>query len=168
MKLSSVDFSDFTCRSVIPLAIVGAHRFYAALTNFLGLIGYWASCFITVVVIEHLLFRKYADRIVPPRIPQSSDEKASNGTPRQPYSTNAFLNYDLSAWATPTALPSGLAAVGASVLSFGLIIPCMDQVWFVGPIAKTTGDIGFEVAFVMAAVLYVPLRLLEVRMRRRL
>jgi len=36
-----------------------------------------------------------------------------------------------------------------------------------GPIAKKTGDIGFELAFVVAGLVYVPLRLLEIRMRRR-
>ena len=49
--------------SVIPLSIVGAHRFYATLTNFLGLIGYWAANFISVILVEHFIFRKYARKI---------------------------------------------------------------------------------------------------------
>ena len=71
-------------------------------------------------------------------------------------------------WNTAKELPSGLAALGASVLSFGLVVPCMDQVWFVGPIAETTGDIGFEVALVLTAVFYLPLRYLEVRIRGKI
>ncbi len=39
----------------------------------------------------------------------------------------------------------------------------MDQVWFVGPIARHTGDIGFELAFVTTALVYSPLRYLELR-----
>ena len=53
--------------------------------------------------------------------------------------------------------------IGAAVLCFGLVIPGMNQIWFTGPIAKTTGDIGFEVALVLSALLYVPLRYVEQR-----
>lgn len=41
----------------------------------------------------------------------------------------------------------------------------MDQVWFVGPIAEKTGDIGFELAFALSGICYVPLRHLELRFR---
>jgi hypothetical protein len=38
-------------------------------------------------------------------------------------------------------------------------------VWYTGPIAKTTGDIGFEVAFALSVLLYVPFRTLEIRLQ---
>lgn len=41
----------------------------------------------------------------------------------------------------------------------------MDQVWYKGPIARKSGDIGFEVAMVVTALCYVPLRHLERRWR---
>jgi hypothetical protein len=50
-------------------------------------------------------------------------------------------------------------------LSFGLVVPCMSQVWYTGPLAVTTGDIGFEVALVLAPILYLPLRWLELKYR---
>ena len=59
--------------------------------------------------------------------------------------------------------PSGIAAVAAGVLSFGMMIPCMSQNWFTGPIARTMGDIGFEVAFMVSGMLYLPFRWLEIR-----
>ncbi|KDR72652.1 hypothetical protein GALMADRAFT_252819 [Galerina marginata CBS 339.88] len=132
-------FSLVATAIVVPVAIVGAHRFYDALVNFLGLIGYWASAYVAIVVIEHLYFRK-----------------------------NDPSSYDKAAWNVPKRLPSGAAALAAGVASFGLAIPCMDQVWFVGPIAKTTGDIGFELAFAVSAILYVPFRWLEIRLRESL
>ncbi|KAG5642670.1 hypothetical protein DXG03_002354 [Asterophora parasitica] len=104
--------------SIVPLAIVGSTRFYDTLTNFLGLIGYWASSYAAIILAEHLYFRKCDANM-----------------------------YDVKHWNDPRRLPSGIAAVATGLLSFGLIIPSMEQVWFVGPIAKTTGDIGFEVAF---------------------
>ena len=120
--------------SIIAVSIAGQHKFYDTLSNFLGVLGYWCAAWISVLVVEHLYFR-HGD----------------------------FHLYDISVWKTPRALPPGIAALTASVLSFGLVIPCMDQVWFTGPIAKYTGDIGFEVAFVLTAILYVPFRILEKR-----
>lgn len=117
---------------------MGAHRFYDALINFLSLIGYWASTFVAVVVVEHFVFRK--------------------GDASQ---------YDISSWNKPGELPWGAAAVSAVIGSFGLVIPCMEQLWFVGPIGHITGDIGFEVAFALTAILYVPLRKLEIKVSGR-
>jgi purine-cytosine permease-like protein len=124
--------------SVIPLSIVGAHSFYTTLSNFLGLIGYWASAFIAVVLEEHFIFRK---------------------------GDAAF--YNLADWNTPSKLPSGVAAIGAAMCGIGIAIPSMAQVWYTGPIAETTGDIGFELAFVVTMVVYPPLRLLEIRIRSK-
>ncbi|KAF5318815.1 hypothetical protein D9619_010747 [Psilocybe cf. subviscida] len=121
---------------VVPLSIAGAHRFYDTLVNFLGLIGYWASAYVAILIIEHVYFRK-----------------------------NDPTNYDRRAWNVPRRLPTGLAALTAGVACFGIVIPCMSQVWFTGPIAKKTGDIGFEVAFAASAVLYFPLRWLEIKWR---
>ena len=128
--------SPSPARSLIPIAIVGAHKFYDTLTNFLGLIAYWASAFGAVVLAEHLVVRR-----------------------------GRFDAYDLRFWADARALPTGLAALGACALSCALIVPSMDQVWFVGPIARHTGDVGFELAFALAGVCYVPLRYLELRFR---
>ena len=122
--------------SVVPISIVGAHRFYDTITNFLGLIGYWAALYIAIIMTEHLYFRK-----------------------------NDFSLYDVTAWNIPKRLPSGIAAVTAGVLSFAVVIPFMNQVWFTGPIARTTGDIGFEVAFAVSGLLYLPLRWIEIRWR---
>ncbi|EJF63789.1 NCS cytosine-purine permease [Dichomitus squalens LYAD-421 SS1] len=129
-------FSILATAILIPISIVGAHKFYDTLTNFLGLIGYWASAFGAVVLVEHLLIRR-----------------------------GDFASYDLHYWNDWRRLPTGLAALGACLLSCALIIPSMDQVWFVGPIAQRTGDIGFELAFASAGLFYVPLRYLELRFR---
>ena len=76
-----------------------------------------------------------------------------------------FTQYDIKYWNVPSRLPLGAAALGACALSFTLVIPSMSQVWYTGPIARTTGDIGFEVAFAATALLYIPLRHLEKRWR---
>lgn len=131
-KVPRYVFSIVGTAIALPLSIVGAHRFYATLTDFLSLIGYWASAYGAILLVEHHYFRK-----------------------------GDFSTYDHAIWNVPGRLPWGAAAIGAGVLSFALIIPCMNQVWFQGPIGITSGDVGFEVAFPLAAVLYFPLRKLE-------
>ena len=123
--------------SIIPLAIVGQHKFYSTLSNFLGLIGYWASAFIALVMMEHYVIRK-----------------------------GRFESYDLRYWNNARKLTTGVPATLAVFCAIALIVPSMDQVWYTGPIAKTTGDIGFEVAMVITAICYVPMRLLELRYRK--
>ncbi|KAI0089670.1 NCS cytosine-purine permease [Irpex rosettiformis] len=130
-------FSILVTAIIIPLSIVGATKFYDTLTNFLGLIGYWASAFAAVILVEHFVIRK-----------------------------GRFEAYDLRYWNSPSKLPTGLAALGACILACGVVVPSMDQVWFVGPIARHTGDIGFELAFAATALLYSPLRYLELRFRK--
>jgi hypothetical protein len=76
-----------------------------------------------------------------------------------------FALYDIQSWNVPSQLPLGAAALGSSILSFALVIPSMNQVLYTGPIARKTGDIGFETAMVVTALLYVPLRHLEKRWR---
>ena len=118
---------------------MGAHRFYTTLENFLGLIGYWAGAYIGIILVEHFIFRR-----------------------------NDFEQYDVHNWDKARLLPSGVASLGAGIASFSLVVPCMAQVWYTGPIAKFTGDIGFEVAFVLGSILYIPFRALEIKIRRSL
>jgi purine-cytosine permease-like protein len=122
--------------SIIPVSLAGAHRFYETLTNFLALLGYWASMFGAVVLVEHFVFRR-----------------------------NDFGAYDYKAWNTPSKLPTGLAALVACLVALGVIVPAMEQVWWTGPIGKKTGDIGFELAFVVTALVYPVTRMIELKVR---
>lgn len=139
MRIPRFVFSVIITAIVIPVAIRAAGSFFDNLENFIGVIGYWSAAFVAVIIVEHTLFRR-------------SD----------------FSAYDSAVWDVPSKLPSGVAALGAAACSFALIIPCMDQIWYVGPIAKTTGDIGFEVALGVTALLYVPFRAFEVRFQGHL
>ncbi|KAF8526197.1 NCS cytosine-purine permease [Hysterangium stoloniferum] len=123
---------------VIPLAVAGAHSFVDTLSDFLGIIGYWASAYATILALEHFIFRH-----------------------------GNVAEYDISAWNRASKLPYGVAAILSLAAGFGIAVPAMDQVWYVGPIAKTTGDLGFELAFVTALVVYPPLRWLEIRLSGR-
>jgi purine-cytosine permease-like protein len=132
-------FSIVVAAIFIPVSIKAAVSFYNSLENFIGIIGYWSAAFVAAVLMEHVVFRR-----------------------------GDFATYKHSSWNTARELPSGIAGLSAAIASFGLVIPCMYENWYVGLIAETTGDIGFEMAFCITALLYLPLRYLEIRMRGRL
>ncbi|KAF8306362.1 purine-cytosine permease [Clavulina sp. PMI_390] len=131
-------FSFVCTAALVPISIVASTRFYSALNNFLGLISYWSACFGAVVTVEHLVFRR-----------------------------GSFANYRVEDWDRARRLPPGYAAILGAVTGIGIIVLCMDQVWFVGPIAKTTGDIGFEIGFAVSACTYAVLRGIEQRIAHR-
>ena len=139
VNVPRVLFSIITTAIVIPVGIEAANNFFDSLENFLGLISYWPGCFCSVILIEHLWFRK-----------------------------NKVEMYDQEAWGNGKKLPSGLAALAASLMSLALVVPSMGQLWYTGPIAATTGDIGFEVALGVTAVCYVPFRTLEIKLQGHL
>lgn len=126
-------FSILISAIIIAAAIPISKSLATALENFLALIAYWGAVYVAVVSMEHLLFRKSA------------------------------AAYDPAIWNNGAKLPMGLAAVGAIAVPFALIVLCMAVTWYTGPIARRTGDIGFEVGGVLAVVVYVPLRWAEKR-----
>ena len=78
---------------------------------------------------------------------------------------NDFGAYDYRAWNTPSKLPTGIAALVACLVAVAVIVPAMDQAWWIGPIGKKTGDIGFELAFVVTALVYPVTRTIELKVR---
>ncbi|KAK9417304.1 Permease [Seiridium unicorne] len=131
-------FSIIITAIVIPVSVKAAADFFSSLENFISLIGYWSAAFVGVLIMEHLVIRR-----------------------------GQYSSYDQAAWNSAKLLPWGIAAITASVLSFALVIPSMGQVWWTGPIAESAGDLGFEFAIVVTAVLYVPMRLVEKRFAGR-
>lgn len=137
-KVPRYVFSIVITAIIIPVAIYAYRDFYDSLNNFVSLIAYWSAAFVGIIIADHFVVRR-----------------------------GKYDSYDLSIWATASKLPLGVAAICSGLIGFGLVVPCMDEVWYQGPIAKHTGDLGFEVAFALSAVAYVPLRLLEKRLSGR-
>ncbi|KAJ8509482.1 hypothetical protein ONZ45_g8353 [Pleurotus djamor] len=127
-------FSVIATGIVIPVAIVGSRSFADTLSNLVGIIGYWAAPFVAIILTEHVVFRRAK-----------------------------FENYDISAWDKPHRLPAGIAALIAGAIATTMAVLSMNQAWYTGPIAHFTGDIGLEIGFGTALLLYPPLRMLEIR-----
>lgn len=138
LRLPQIAYPLAATAVIIPVSIRIAVDFLPSLSNFVSVAGTWSSCFIAVLLLEHLVIRR-----------------------------GRMSGYDLGDWDDVRRLPTGLAALGASLCSMGLVIPSMSKTWFVGPIAEYTGSIEFEVAIVVTGLLYVPFRLVEMKMRGR-
>lgn len=120
---------------VLPLGIVVSlnSAFYSTLSNFTSVLGYWSALYIAPVVLEWVVIRRRDPALI-----------------------------DRAAWNNARRLPLGAAALASACISLALLVPSIDQAWFVGPIAMHhTGDIAFEMGFALAAAVYVPLRLCE-------
>ncbi|KAF4345329.1 Purine-cytosine permease FCY22 [Fusarium beomiforme] len=134
-KVPRFFFIMATLAIMIPMSIYAAAQWEESLGNFLAVISYWAGCFDAIVIEELIVFR-------------STD----------------YSSYDPQIWNQAQRLPTGLAAIGASLVSLGLVVPSMDTPWFTGPIGERIGDLGFETAFVVTGIAYYPLRTLEARL----
>ncbi|KAJ5212527.1 uncharacterized protein N7498_004173 [Penicillium cinerascens] len=70
-------------------------------------------------------------------------------------------------WADPSKLPVGLAALMAFLIGWAGAIVSMNQVWYVGPIAKMVGedgaDLGIWVGISWTMLVYPPMRWLELK-----
>lgn len=129
-------------RILIPVAIVGAKRFYTTFVDILNIVGYWSSVFSAIILTEHMLFR---------RASFSEDQ------------------YPITTWASYDFLPSGIPAVVAFVCACGALVPFMSQAWYVGPVARQGGgDVGVFVGFVVGAITYALARSFEKILYKRM
>ncbi|KAI0657590.1 permease for cytosine/purines, uracil, thiamine, allantoin-domain-containing protein [Cubamyces menziesii] len=120
---------------LIPLAIVGAGKFYSTFVDILALIGYWLAPFCAVVMTEHFLFRRSSYSRAAYDVPAAWDD------PRHPNLARGF---------------AALCTLGASV---AVMVPCMQQAWYTGPVARRgTGDLGMIVGFVVGVPVYAAAR----------
>ncbi|KAL8829741.1 MAG: hypothetical protein Q9191_001834 [Dirinaria sp. TL-2023a] len=117
-------------------AVAGRNHLFLILQNFLALMAYWLVIFITIVFEEHTIFHR----------------------------TTAF---DWAAYEDKRKLPIGIAALVSFLIGWVGPIVGMEQVWWVGPAARhlgdTGGDLGIWLGIGFTAVVFPPLRYLELR-----
>jgi purine-cytosine permease-like protein len=120
-------------------AVAGRNHLFEIFENFLALMGYWMTIFISIALEEHFIFRN-----------------GTNG-----------LGFDWLAWNDKSKLPHGFAALTAFLIGWAGSIVSMDQVYYVGPIAQMVGaygsDLGIWVGCAFALVVFPPLRWLEIK-----
>ncbi|EXJ81946.1 hypothetical protein A1O1_08013 [Capronia coronata CBS 617.96] len=115
-------------------AIAGRAYLLSIFNGFLALIGYWTIIWIALVA-EDQAFRWKS-------------------------------GYDWEAWNNKSKLPLGIAALIAFCVGWVGAVLCMYETYFTGPIAAMIGggaDIGLPVSAAWAAIVYPPLRYLELK-----
>jgi purine-cytosine permease-like protein len=143
--------------SLAGSAIGGREHLSEVLSNFLAILGCkshtehtgplaqantpdWVAFFIVVLAEEHFIFRRR-------------------------------LKYDLTAYNSLSRLPVGIAGIIACCCGVGCAVVGMAQVWFIGPVGKLIGpeggDLGFEMCAVATAIVYPPLRWIELKVFKR-
>lgn len=138
--------------AVVLLSLVGRDKLLVFLQNFLGLLGCWVTSFVAVMVMEHYVFRK--------------GWRSGIGCEE----------YDLEVWDTRQKMPVGIG--GGLGFAAGIVggVLGMSSTWYTGVVARLIGDgqdgsphgdVGFEMAFLCAAVVFVPARWVERRVMRR-
>lgn len=123
----------------LVLSVAGRNSLYRVFENFLPMMAYWICPFITIVIEEHLLFHKLPGK-----------------------------QFDWSIYENQSQLPIGLAALLSFLIGFAGAVLGMYQVWYTGPIAlriggEFGGDIGPWIAIGFTAIVFPPLRWLELK-----
>ena len=119
-------------------SVAGRDHLYSIFENFLPIMSYWITPWVTIVLEEHLIFHKL------------------RGVP-----------FDWTAWEDKKRLPLGIAALFAWLCGWAGAIIGMDQAWYKGPVAVKIGgyggDIGAWMAIAFSCIVYPPLRYLELK-----
>lgn len=126
----------------IPIAIAGANSFAESLSNFMNVLGYWLAIYNVIYIEEFIIFKGCS-----------------------------WANYRAAeTWNDRKSHTIGFAAFLAGCCGAAGAVLGMDQVWWIGPLAKPIGtyggDIGFELSFAFAGIAYPPLRWLEAKILR--
>jgi NCS1 nucleoside transporter family len=123
----------------IAIAIPGYSHFEVVLENFMNFIGYWLAIYEGISLTDHFVFKR------------------------------GMTGYRPEIYESPEKLPPGIAAVTAFCCGVAGMVLGMSQVWYVGVIANHAGappyggDVGFELGFTFAAVGYLILRPIELK-----
>ncbi|CCG81326.1 Purine-cytosine permease [Taphrina deformans PYCC 5710] len=122
---------------ILAVAIPAANHFALFFKNLLNVLAYWLAIYAVVLLEEHLLFRK------------------------------GFAGYDVRDWNNFARLPLGLGAIAALCAGVAGMVLGMYQVYWEGPIAHKIGefggDVGFELSFAFAGLVYPLARTLELK-----
>lgn len=123
----------------LVLALAGREHLMAIISNFVALMGYWSQYVVSIVIMEHVVFRR-----------------VGAGGP----------GFDWTKWQDKQYLPIGYAAMASFLMGWVGAILGMYQVWYTGPLAVLAGyaDVGTWVGTGFTIVSFLPLRWLELKL----
>lgn len=141
IKIPRIAWTIFGGGVSIAIAIPAYIYFEQVIENFMNLIGYWLAIYTAIGISEHFFIKK------------------------------GYANYNVEDYNVPGRLPPGFAALFAFAFGIAGVVVGMNQVWWAGPLATkigtNNGDIGFELAFGFAFVIFNIVRPFEFRYFKR-
>lgn len=143
----------------LVLSLVGKNQFATIIENFLPMLGYWISIYISILLEENLIFRSH-------RLKQLHHKEFGNSMVDAPVGSWAYL-YNWNQWNQPRYITYGFAAMGSFAIGAVGAVLGMNQVYWQGPIAiklgEYGGDIGFFLCAAFTSVSYPVLRYIELK-----
>ncbi|KAA8566973.1 hypothetical protein EYC84_010068 [Monilinia fructicola] len=123
----------------LVLSVCGRNRLYTVFENFLPMMAYWICPWITISLEEYFIFHKLAGK-----------------------------SFDWTIYNDRNKLPIGFAALLSFLIGFAGAVVGMYQIWYTGPLALMVGgeyggDIGDWLGIGFTAVVFPPLRYLELK-----
>jgi purine-cytosine permease-like protein len=142
---------------ILGVAIGAVRSFYASLVGLMYFIGYFSLSYVAIALLEWAYFRKAN--------PASYDHAIWDNAKELPLGIAATIAFFLP-WALVGTFVTNHTFLILKEANF-LLLPCMDETWYTGTIAKKSGDHGFEVAGILSIIFYIPIRHLEIKWSRR-
>lgn len=147
----------------LVISLVGREHLSTILGNFLPMLAYWISMYITLLLEENLLFRwSQKSRNLHYR---EFDQHEKNTMDQESY--NDVYLYNWSCWNEPKLITLGLAALASFAIGIVGAVIGMNQVYWQGPVAKKIGeyggDIGFWICMAFTGIAYPFLRFAELK-----
>lgn len=140
----------------LVLALAGKEHLNNILSNFLPMLGYWITIYITLLLEENLIFRS---TMAARRLHYNEFD----GTDKESIS----MAYNWDNWNRPQYRSMGLAATFAFLCGVAGAVLGMNQVYYIGVLADKVGqhgaDLGIWMCIGFAGVVYPPLRFLELK-----
>ncbi|QRG39909.1 hypothetical protein FDK38_004369 [Candidozyma auris] len=140
----------------LVLALAGKEHLNNILSNFLPMLGYWITMYITLLLEENLIFRstQAARRLHYNEFDVADGEKIT-------------MLYNWANWNRPNRRSIGLAATFAFLCGVAGAVLGMNQVYYVGVLAEKIGhdgaDIGMWLCIGFTGLTYPPLRYFELK-----
>ncbi|CAH2350168.1 vitamin B6 transporter Tpn1p [[Candida] railenensis] len=150
----------------LAISLAGRSHLSTIISNFLPMLGYWISMYITILLEENLLFRgsESGKKLHHQEFAQDADEELDNSAPIQSWVKDLY-NWDM--WDNPKYVTLGLAASASFAIGVVGAVVGMNQTYWQGPIARKIGenggDIGFWLCMAFSGVSYPLLRYFELK-----
>ncbi|KAK9470906.1 permease for cytosine/purines, uracil, thiamine, allantoin-domain-containing protein [Dipodascopsis tothii] len=134
LKVPRIIWAVVSSGLFIAVSIPAYYSFNAYMQDFMNIMGYWVSSYMTIAALEHFYIRK------------------------------GYSGYDVTHWNDSSKLPPGWATLIAFLAGVGAMVVGMDQTWWTGPLAKKVeGDIAFELCIGFSGVVFMIARPLELK-----